>query len=53
MKNLPFRAGMKILKYLFYKFLLGSSVKLLLSLIDGLWDLGRSIQHLFLMKDSY
>jgi len=39
MKASPFRAGMKILKYLFYKFLLGNSVKLLLSLIDGLMGL--------------
>jgi hypothetical protein len=39
MKASPFRAGMKILKYLFYKFFLGNSATFLLSSIESFMGL--------------
>ena len=48
-------AGMKRLKYLFYKFLLGNSVTLLLSLIEGFMGLkeGQLVWQLFSLYEVF
>ena len=46
-------AGMKRLKYLFYKFLLGNSVTLLLSLIEGFMGLRKEHSVLQLLNEGF
>ena len=53
MKASPFMAGMKRLKYLFYKFLLGNSVTLLLSLIEGFMGLKEEHSVLQLFNEGF